>query len=160
MTFPGNGYIDYEELRTVLKSCMDESTLQFSDDKLNELAMALFEDADMDKNGAITFEELKAELDKHPGVIENLTISAANWLKPPPAQQRRRVSHYIPHWLSWRYIQNNLTWVVWLVLFFAVNTVLFVEAAVRHHSGVSMLFTISALLYVLCVICKNNNVKT
>lgn len=35
---------------------------------------ALFEDADVDKSGTISFEELKAELEKHPGVIENLTI--------------------------------------------------------------------------------------
>ena len=28
----------------------------------------------MDKSGTISFEELKAELEKHPGVIENLTI--------------------------------------------------------------------------------------
>ena len=35
---------------------------------------ALFEDADVDKSGTINFEELKAELGKHPGVIENLTI--------------------------------------------------------------------------------------
>ena len=72
--FTGNGYIDFDELRTVLKSCMGESTLHFSDDKLDELTRALLEDADMDNSGTITFEELQAELDKYPGVIENLTI--------------------------------------------------------------------------------------
>ena len=70
----GNGVIDFEELRTVLKSCMNESALSFSDDRLDELTTALFEDADTDKSGAISFEELQAELDKHPGVVENLTI--------------------------------------------------------------------------------------
>ena len=70
----GNGYIDFEELRTVLKSCMDESALRFSESKLDELTRALFEDADVDNSGTISFEELQAELDKHPGVIENLTI--------------------------------------------------------------------------------------
>ena len=53
---------------------MDESALQFSEDKLDELTRALFEDADVDNSGTITFEELQAELDEHPGVIENLTI--------------------------------------------------------------------------------------
>lgn len=33
----GNGHIDFHELRTVLKSCMNESALKFSDDKLDEL---------------------------------------------------------------------------------------------------------------------------
>lgn len=30
--------IDYEELKTVLKSCMDESALTFSEENLEELA--------------------------------------------------------------------------------------------------------------------------
>ena len=72
--YAGNGYIDFDELRTVLKSCMGESTLHFSDEKLDELTRALLEDADVDNSGTITFEELQAELDKYPGVIENLTI--------------------------------------------------------------------------------------
>ena len=33
----GNGCIEPQELRVVLKSCMDESRLKFSDDKLDEL---------------------------------------------------------------------------------------------------------------------------
>lgn len=53
---------------------MDESALKFSEDKLDELTRALFEDADTDRSGTISFEELQAELDKHPGVVENLTI--------------------------------------------------------------------------------------
>ena len=73
-TLLGNGYIDFDELRLVLKSCMDESALKFSEDKLDELTRALFEDADTDNSGTISFEELQAELDKHPGVVENLTI--------------------------------------------------------------------------------------
>ena len=35
---------------------------------------ALFDDADTDNSGSITFEELRAELEKHPGIIENLTL--------------------------------------------------------------------------------------
>ena len=73
-TLLGNGHIDFDELRLVLKSCMDESALKFSEDKLDELTRALFEDADTDNSGTISFEELQAELDKHPGVVENLTI--------------------------------------------------------------------------------------
>lgn len=57
---------------------MGESTLHFSDEKLDELTRALLEDADVDNSGTITFEELQAELDKYPGVIENLTIRYIN----------------------------------------------------------------------------------
>lgn len=48
--------------------------LQFSEENLDELTRALFEDADIDNSGTISFEELQAELDRHPGVVENLTI--------------------------------------------------------------------------------------
>ena len=72
--FPGNGHIDFEDLRTVLMSCMGESALQFSDDQLDELTRALLEDADATNSGSITFEELQTALSKHPGLVENLTI--------------------------------------------------------------------------------------
>ncbi len=63
-----------------MKSCMDESMLHFSTEKLDELTRALFEDADVDHSGTISFEELQAELDKHPGVLENLSIRlVASW---------------------------------------------------------------------------------
>ena len=75
MLFPkGSGHIVFEELRTVLKSCMGESALQFSDDQLDELAQTLLEDADATNSGSITFEELQNALNKHPGLVENLTF--------------------------------------------------------------------------------------
>ena len=70
----GNGQIDFEELRTVLKSCMGESALHFSSDNLDDLTRALLEDADEDNSGSITFEELQTALSKHPGLVESLTI--------------------------------------------------------------------------------------
>jgi len=53
---------------------MEESSLKLSEDDLDSLTALLFEAADEDSSGEITFEELKAELEKHPGVIDNLTI--------------------------------------------------------------------------------------
>ena len=58
----------------MLASCMDESSLQLTEDSLDRLTWALFESADEDGSGAITFEELVGELEKFPGVLENLTI--------------------------------------------------------------------------------------
>lgn len=70
----GSGSIDRDELKTVLRSCMEESSLSLGEDNLDNLTDVLFDAADEDKSGEIAFEELKAELEKHPGVIENLTI--------------------------------------------------------------------------------------
>lgn len=41
---------------------------------LDELTMALFEDADVERRGALTFDALKAQLQKHEGLLENLSI--------------------------------------------------------------------------------------
>lgn len=35
---------------------------------------ALFQDADTDESGTVSFDELQAELEKYPDIIENLTI--------------------------------------------------------------------------------------
>ena len=37
LSYIGNGSIDYDELRTVLVSCVAESKLKFSDEKIDEL---------------------------------------------------------------------------------------------------------------------------
>lgn len=48
--------------------------LDLSEETLDALTKTLFDSADADQSGAISFEELRDELMKHPGVIENLTI--------------------------------------------------------------------------------------
>lgn len=70
----GSGSIDPDELKTVLKSCLRESAISLPEEKLDDLTLALFESADKDNSGSITFEELKAELETFPEVMENLTI--------------------------------------------------------------------------------------
>ena len=70
----GNGQIDREELRVVLRACLHESSMTISEATIDSLTTALFEAADTDGSGAISFEELKEELEKNPDVMENLTI--------------------------------------------------------------------------------------
>ena len=70
----GSGTIERDELLNVLRACMEESSLSLTDDNLEDLTDALFQAADKDESGTITFEELKDELEKHPGVIENLSM--------------------------------------------------------------------------------------
>lgn len=53
---------------------MEESSLSFGENDLNKLTEVLFNAADNDNNGIITFQELKAQIEQHPGVMENLTL--------------------------------------------------------------------------------------
>lgn len=52
---------------------MEENGMQFSDEQIEELTIALFEDADQGNRGVITFDALKNQLEKHEGLLENLS---------------------------------------------------------------------------------------
>ncbi|XP_042333303.1 NADPH oxidase 5 isoform X2 [Sceloporus undulatus] len=125
----GNGSIEPEELRTVLRSCLKESSISLPEKKLDDLTAALFESADSDHSGAITFEELQAELEHFPEVMENLTISAASWLKPPTVPRKSRPP---PHYLSPAYWHNNGSKLLFLGSYLCVNILLFAFAALKH----------------------------
>ncbi|XP_069385186.1 NADPH oxidase 5 [Paralichthys olivaceus] len=128
----GSGSIDPDELRTVLKSCLRESAISLPEEKLDDLTLALFESADKDNSGAITFEELKAELETFPEVMENLTISAANWLKPPEVEQKKR---HTPRYLTRAYWQNNSRKLFFLCVYAGLSLLLFVGAMLQHSQG-------------------------
>lgn len=61
-------------MRTVLQSCVEESSLSLDQQQLEELTEVLFEESDTDGNGFITFDELCSFLDNYPGIAENLNI--------------------------------------------------------------------------------------
>jgi len=48
--------------------------MHFSEEQVSDLTMAMFEDADPDGRGAITYEALKNQIGKHEGLLENLSI--------------------------------------------------------------------------------------
>ncbi|XP_032089065.1 NADPH oxidase 5 [Thamnophis elegans] len=124
----GGGSIEPDELRLVLKSCLKESSISLPEEKLDHLTMALFESADSDNSGSITFEELRGELQRFPEIMENLTISAASWLKPPTAPRKSQ----IPHILSPVYWYNNKNKLLLLGSYACVNIILFTLAALKQ----------------------------
>ncbi|XP_040893584.1 NADPH oxidase 5 [Toxotes jaculatrix] len=128
----GSGSIDPDELRTVLKSCLRESAISLPEEKLDDLTLALFESADKDNSGSITFEELKAELETFPEVMENLTISAANWLKPPDVDQKKRQT---PRYLTRAYWHNNSRKLLFLCMYACLSLLLFIGAMLQHSHG-------------------------
>ncbi|ETE62892.1 NADPH oxidase 5, partial [Ophiophagus hannah] len=124
----GGGSIEPDELRMVLKACLKESSISLPEEKLDDLTRALFESADSDKSGSITFEELRGELQCFPEIMENLTISAASWLKPPTAPRKSQT----PHILSPVYWHNNKNKLLLLGSYACVNIILFILAALKQ----------------------------
>ncbi|NXF00983.1 NOX5 oxidase, partial [Smithornis capensis] len=124
----GSGSIDADELHMVLRWCLRESSLSLPEERLGDLTRTLLEAADRDHSGSITFEELREQLEAFPELLENLTISAASWLKPPVPPERRR-----PRCLSRGYWQNRRGQLGCLGGYTALNLLLFALAALRHR---------------------------
>ncbi|KAL0810683.1 hypothetical protein ABMA28_010013 [Loxostege sticticalis] len=136
----GDGLIQHRELQHVMRACMEENGMQFSDEQLLELTGAMFEDADTENRGAITFEALRHQLSKHDGLLENLSISIDRWLVPPkpdpkPASFLQRLSRLKPYQLSLPYFKNNYVFLGYLAVFFLVNIGLFVSRAIEYKKS-------------------------
>lgn len=56
-----------------MRVCMEENGMQFSESQLLELTEAMFEDADLERRGAITYEAFRRMLEAHGGLLENIT---------------------------------------------------------------------------------------
>jgi hypothetical protein len=78
--FAGDGLIQLHDLRSVLRACTEENKMNFSDEQLDQLTLALYEDAVDSVDGNVSaangleFEHLKAQLEKHPGLIDELSF--------------------------------------------------------------------------------------
>lgn len=63
----GDQSISKDELKSVLRACMAENKLYFSDSQIDRLATVLIEDADVDNNDSISWVEFKNLIEKQPG---------------------------------------------------------------------------------------------
>lgn len=59
----------------MIRHCIKENGMEFSEDQIEDLTSAMFEDADPHNSGEITYEALKNQLNKHGGLLENLSIT-------------------------------------------------------------------------------------
>ncbi|KAK6185049.1 hypothetical protein SNE40_007371 [Patella caerulea] len=129
----GNGHIDIDELKTVLESCVQESSIKMSDFDIDRLTEVLFDSADTDGTGQITFEKLEAVLTQHPEVLENLTISAAQWLKPGDTAAKKK--RELPRYLQGKYIRNNLKKIIFYIIYFLANIGLYAYGAYNYRQS-------------------------
>ncbi|BES91416.1 NADHypothetical protein oxidase [Nesidiocoris tenuis] len=135
----GDGLIQHKELQHVMRACMEENGMRFSEEQIEDLTMAMFEDADSDNRGAITYEALKNQLTKHGGLLENLSISIDRWLVPPkpksqPTSLMARISDLRPYQLTLPYMKNNYVYLIFFSGFFLVNIILFVSRGIQYGS--------------------------
>ena len=71
----GDGFLQESELRHVMKACMEENGMKFDEKDIESLTKILYQDAaGEDSRGGITIDDIKEELGKHEGLLENLSI--------------------------------------------------------------------------------------
>ncbi|XP_055323484.1 superoxide-generating NADPH oxidase heavy chain subunit C isoform X2 [Sitodiplosis mosellana] len=133
----GDGLIQHRELQHVMRACMEENGMQFSEDQIEDLTMAMFEDADPYNRGTITYEALKDQLEKHGGLLENLSISIDRWLVPLPIEPTKKISMQtrMPHQLTAPYLKNNYVFLSFLTIFVAINVGLFASRAFQYRES-------------------------
>ncbi|KAG7170629.1 NADPH oxidase 5-like 1, partial [Homarus americanus] len=136
----GDGLIQQSELQKVMKACMEENGMKFSDEQIEDLTLAMFEDADTQNTGAITYESLKAQLEKHDGLLENLSISIDRWLVPPNLRNDKdtflqKVSKLRPYQMSLPYLKNNYVYLIFLLIYIAINVGLFISRVVDYWNS-------------------------
>eukprot|EP00095_Tigriopus_kingsejongensis_P006523 maker-scaffold172_size289735-snap-gene-1.32 protein:Tk06523 transcript:maker-scaffold172_size289735-snap-gene-1.32-mRNA-1 annotation:"nadph oxidase" len=140
----GDGLIQEKELQHVMRACMDENGMNFDEGEVDDLTRALYHDATyltkkMSAAGqlhqpyhptnGITFEALKAQLTKHDGLLQNLTISIDRWLVPPKPKKAgsrwRTITSQVPHQFSIPYLRNNFQFLSFSFILLVINLGLF-----------------------------------
>ncbi|BFG05696.1 NADPH oxidase 5 [Drosophila madeirensis] len=134
----GDGLIQHKELHDVIRHCIKENGMEFSEDQIEDLTSAMFEDADPHNSGEITYEALKNQLHKHGGLLENLSITIDRWLVPVTEDRPAvtgRLWNTIPHQLTLAYMKNNQVFVTYLFFYIAVNLCLFISRAIQYRAS-------------------------
>ncbi|XP_062601698.1 NADPH oxidase 5-like [Saccostrea cucullata] len=115
----GSGEIERDELKTILTTCMEESSLYFGEEHLNDLTDAMFEAAGKTGSDSITFQDLRKALEKHPSMTETLTLSATQWFgSATPAKKTEKSWR---HKFTWKYFRNNLRKIMFVIIFILIN---------------------------------------
>ncbi|EGI61142.1 PREDICTED: NADPH oxidase 5 isoform X1 [Acromyrmex echinatior] len=135
----GDGLIQLRELEHVMRACMEENGMKFSDEQIEDLTIALFEEADQDNRGAITFEGLKKQLEKHEGLLENLSTSIDRWLVPPQPKLKKKsiLDTFLslrPYQLTKPYMKNNYVFIAFISMFMLINVILFVSRLYKYRN--------------------------
>ncbi|XP_055379430.1 uncharacterized protein LOC129610760 isoform X2 [Condylostylus longicornis] len=134
----GDGLIQHSEFHDVIRACMEENGMKFSNEQIEDLTTAMFEDADPFNRGAITYEALKNQLEKHGALLNNISITIDRWLVPlaQDVKQQKKKKHKkfpLPHQFSTAYVKNNPALVIFVSLYILINVALFVARAVEYR---------------------------
>jgi predicted ferric reductase/Ca2+-binding EF-hand superfamily protein len=124
-----SGEIERNELRQVIAASTAEHGIELPAEAVDGLTDALFNRADADGGGGISFEEFAELADAYPEFKKHLTFSATTWLKPKrPKVQRKKPRPVGQVRKLARTINNNRAASLFLLVYAVINVALFVNA--------------------------------
>ncbi len=134
----GDGTIDLGELTSLLQTSLNENQLQFSFDQISELSSILFNEADVDNSGTITFEEFKNLMHNHPRILSQCTLNAVSLFKPPistnnsPKNSRDKIKFNYNKLI--KYIKNNYLKILLFSVYLIINLALGISAVLHYRA--------------------------
>lgn len=123
-----DGSIDETELRRMIALSLAESDVKAKGGQSPAaLASALLRDADVNRDGRISFDEFEAVVQKHPRILEKMTRSEALWIVPSEDLLARLDAPNEPTLAvrAQRWLQNHWRAFLILVVWGLANAVLF-----------------------------------
>jgi predicted ferric reductase/Ca2+-binding EF-hand superfamily protein len=128
----GDGAIDRDELERMLWISLAENRLAFGPEQVTDLCEAVFDHADTNRDGVISFDEFQKAIGLYPGVVEHMTLGDLRWLGlgPTPtmgATLRRR--RPLPR------VSANVTYVLLVLVWLAANAALFARAVIVYEAA-------------------------
>ncbi|RLB56393.1 MAG: hypothetical protein DRJ42_03515 [Deltaproteobacteria bacterium] len=129
----GDGAIDVEELTRMLWTSLAENRLAFGPEVVDELVAAMFDHADTNGDGVISYEEFAGAIAHYPGVVEHMTLGDLRWLGmgPEPTRARGRWWSARPARPTWAGTGYMVLVAVWAV----ANVALFVDAWLTYGAA-------------------------
>ena len=114
----------------MLEACALENKLNIDEQEMNELAKALFEDAVEEGKTYITVDDLKAQMSKYEGLLENLGLIIDNLLFPQDPDKNEKK----PKEKKKKWFQSINPYSIGLFLLLIGNVALFCQRAAyfRH----------------------------
>ncbi len=128
----GDGRLDEAELREALRASMEESGMGFDAAELDDLTGALWEDAGMTSGGggSMALEDLRAQLERHPGLADELADSITRWCSPPEKARRGKKEKVRSKGMNLHnYWVANRSFLVFVLFFGGLNVALFAYRA-------------------------------
>ena len=105
-----DGVLNYDEMRMLLKCCMEDTPSLDKEETVDDLAAALFRDTDTDESGEISLEELKSAFKRHESLFKTLSVTTSIWIKPKFINKQKK-KWYIR--LKEKILNNSDTVIFW-----------------------------------------------